>query len=182
MGLDMYLNKKTYLGFNYEHNREEDGTVPLTVGGKHSHIMPKRVSEIIEQVGYWRKSNAIHAWFVENVQEGKDDCGEYYVSREQLTALLELVRAALSTVTLKDGSVTNGYQGTPDGWEPILEDGQVIDNKEVLENMLPTQGGFFFGGTDYDQYYFQELKETRDILTGALKETGGGEFYYRASW
>ena len=31
-------------------------------------------SRIIEQVGYWRKANQIHNWFVENVQDGEDDC------------------------------------------------------------------------------------------------------------
>ena len=31
--------------------------------------------ETHEEVGYWRKANAIHGWFVRNVQNGKDDCG-----------------------------------------------------------------------------------------------------------
>ena len=39
---------------------------------------------------YWRKANAIHGWFVDNVQDGKDDCKEYYVTKEQLQALREL--------------------------------------------------------------------------------------------
>ena len=31
---------------------------------------------IMEMVGYWRKQNAIHNWFVENVQDGIDDCDQ----------------------------------------------------------------------------------------------------------
>ena len=44
---------------------------------------------------YWRKSNQIHAWFVDNIQGGEDDCGEYYVSHEKLRELRETCRQAL---------------------------------------------------------------------------------------
>ncbi len=43
-----------------------------------------KVTYIIEDCGYWRKANGIHAWFVQNVQEGEDDCKEYYVSQSKL--------------------------------------------------------------------------------------------------
>ena len=46
---------------------------------------------------YWRKANQIHKWFVDNVQGGNDNCGEYYVSQEKLKSLLELVNTALAT-------------------------------------------------------------------------------------
>ena len=42
-----------------------------------------------KEVGYWRKANQIHYWFVSNVQDDEDDCGYYEVSKEQLTRLLE---------------------------------------------------------------------------------------------
>lgn len=45
---------------------------------------------------YWRKVNAVHKWFVDNVQNGEDDCGEYYVSHEKLQELLATARAAYS--------------------------------------------------------------------------------------
>ena len=35
----------------------------------------------------WRKANAIHKWFVNNVQDGVDDCGQYKVTKEQLIEL-----------------------------------------------------------------------------------------------
>lgn len=43
---------------------------------------------ISTEIGYWRKSNQIHNWFVENVQGGDDDCGYYEVSKEKLIELL----------------------------------------------------------------------------------------------
>jgi len=36
---------------------------------------------------YWRKSNAIHRWFVVNCQDGVDDCGLYFVTRDQIEEL-----------------------------------------------------------------------------------------------
>ena len=40
----------------------------------------------------WRKANQIHKWFVDNCQEGDDNCQRHYVSRENLEELLELYR------------------------------------------------------------------------------------------
>lgn len=45
-------------------------------------------------VGYWRKANAVHSWFVRNVQEGIDNCKTYWVSREQLRELQADVQTA----------------------------------------------------------------------------------------
>lgn len=39
--------------------------------------------------GYWGKANAIHGWFVDNVQGGVDDCNLYPVDIEQLAELRE---------------------------------------------------------------------------------------------
>jgi len=84
MGLDMYLNKKHYIGNKWKEPKDQ---VKLGL----PFIKDARVSEITEQVGYWRKANQIHKWFVDNVQDGNDDCKEYYVSREKLQELLDLV-------------------------------------------------------------------------------------------
>jgi hypothetical protein len=44
---------------------------------------------------YWRKANAIHNWFVQNVQNGVDDCGEYPVTRQQLEELSGICKNVL---------------------------------------------------------------------------------------
>lgn len=48
-----------------------------------------------DTVGYFRKANQIHRWFVENVQDGRDDCGTYPVSRAKISQLLGIVEAIL---------------------------------------------------------------------------------------
>ena len=44
---------------------------------------------------YWRKVNAVHKWFVDNVQDGEDNCQEYYVSHADLKELLATAQQAL---------------------------------------------------------------------------------------
>lgn len=46
---------------------------------------------------YWRKANHIHKWFVENVQEGEDDCRNYTVDIEQLSDLRDLAKIVRET-------------------------------------------------------------------------------------
>lgn len=48
-----------------------------------------------ERLAYWRKANAIHAWFVENVQGGVDDCNHYVVTPEQLKNLHDLCHSVI---------------------------------------------------------------------------------------
>ena len=62
--------------------------------------------QIEEEVAYWRKANAIHNWFVENVQAGVDDCGCYKVSKNQLEELLSKCR-------LVNENPTNAYEYLP---------------------------------------------------------------------
>ena len=50
-------------------------------------LIKKQKSKGVE-VAYWRKANAIHGWFVDNIQDGVDDQNEYYVSKEKLEELL----------------------------------------------------------------------------------------------
>ena len=47
------------------------------------------------EVGYWRKANHIHKWFVDNCQDGRDDCGHYHVSCEQLKDLRDRVQRVI---------------------------------------------------------------------------------------
>ncbi len=41
----------------------------------------------------------------------------------------------------------------------------VLEDHSRAEELLPTQGGFFFGSTDYDDYYFDDVKDVMDELT-----------------
>jgi len=156
MGLDMYLTKSTYIGAGYDH-RKITGTVEIKEDEKPLPIVFKRISEIRESVGYWRKANQIHAWFVENVQKGEDDCGDYEVQKEQVVLLLNACK-------------------------------KVKAHPEKAPGLLPSQEGFFFGGTDYDEWYMNGIDQTIQILEGILAESDPTKdyfnftLYYTSSW
>jgi hypothetical protein len=146
MGLDMYLHRKTYVK-NWDFmDPEELHQVEVKINNEvHPYINLKIVSTIEEEVGYWRKANAIHKWFVDNVQDGEDDCREYDVEWEKLEELLAICKKVKE----------NHDRGANESDE--------ID-EETPENLLPTQSGFFFGNTDYDEWYYRDIDSTINIL------------------
>jgi hypothetical protein len=111
MGLDMYLNAKRFLW----HNENELAEKVLEAFPE---VKGKRVKEVIVEAIYWRKANAIHDWFVKNVQEGDDNCGYYWVGREQLEELRQLILEALDK---KDGTILPPCQGFFFGSDKIDE-------------------------------------------------------------
>ncbi len=187
MGLDMYLTRKTYVQ-NWEHMKpEERHEITVLKGGVvRADIKPERVSYIIEEVAYWRKANQIHRWFVDHCQDGVDDCRNAYVSEKQLQELVDLCKQVLNSVELVDGSVHNGTSFTFDEEGPkqteLYEEGQIIAQPQIAESLLPAQPGFFFGSTDYDQYYINDLKNTVKMLEPLLADGSSGDYYYQSSW
>ena len=69
MGLDMYLNKKTYVK-NWDHRDEKHSIVVLKDNEIRHDIKPNRITNIEEENMYWRKEDAIHGWIVRNIQDG----------------------------------------------------------------------------------------------------------------
>ena len=187
MGLDMYLTKHTYVEQWNNQPKNKRYSVTVKRGGKIiTSVKSERVTYVIEEIAYWRKANAIHRWFVDNCADGVDDCRDIEVSRENLQQLLDLVTTVLASSTLVPAKIKIGYRIRSDGTEdPIMEDGQVVADPHVAMELLPTQSGFFFGSTEYDQYYIEDLQRTKDVLTEVLNEPEADQphhFVYRASW
>jgi len=53
---------------------------------------------------------------------------------------------------------------------------EVMQSKEKAEELLPTREGFFFGSTDYDEYYFGDVKRTIEKLEN-INEHETYEYY-----
>jgi len=149
MGLDMYLTAKRYVS---EYN-DTDKVISTEIMQHFPELTElQTVQEVAVRVGYWRKANAIHRWFVHHVQEGKDDCAPYDVSRDQLTELRDVC------VRVRDW---------PGG---------------LAAEQLPTANGFFFGGTDYDEWYFRDVENTIEIIDKCLQLPTSWDFEYHSSW
>ena len=189
MGLDMYLYANVYIPGGYNHIRESgnadhqraaarfDGILSLLDIDRDKLPTCDYINVQIE-VAYWRKANAIHAWFVSETQGGVDDCRESDVSREQLAELKDIVDQLLATVDLGEPvtreSAFGEYQEYPDA---------TIDTDLAME-LLPPQAGFFFGSTDLDYWYIQDLQHTQKALDAILTNPAlnDADFTYRASW
>jgi hypothetical protein len=156
MGLDMFLTKKIYIGSNYEH-RNVEANIDIKIKGNAININPKKISYILEEAAYWRKANHIHQWFVDNVQDGEDDCGDYNVT---ITKLKELVALCEEVLAKRDDAFS--------------------------EANLPTQAGFFFGDTEYGEYYYEDVADTIQMLNEAMEGVNENEyevsFEYHSSW
>ena len=130
MGLDMYL-----YGVKASYNQHD-----YNIGQV----------KVLTEIGYWRKANHIHKWFVDNIQRGEDNCADYYLDKQSLETLKSLCE-------------------------------EVLEHPEKAEELLPTQDGFFFGGTEYDEFYMYDIKETIKIINWAL-ERDFDYFCYSSSW
>ena len=109
MGLDMYLTKEEYLTY-LEKGTEgkyktvtgavisvtrtySDGskdTVDIKTGAWDSGLY------LNIPIGYWRKVNAIHNWFVQYCGDGVDDCKPIKICGDQLIKLRNLCQTVLN--------------------------------------------------------------------------------------
>lgn len=146
MGLDMYLTRTTRF-----HGMEPE---MLALMSFPPIVKAHRVRTVTEELGYWRKANAIHAWFVREVQNGTDDCGTYTVQKYHLEKLLDLTGR-------------------------ILDDPMCASRL-----LAPQDGFFFGSTTYDDDFYYWQIEVTSRILIEALDDFDDTSswYEYRSSW
>ena len=65
--------------------------------------------------------------------------------------------------------------------ETTLDEGETVE--EFAASLLPTQSGFFFGSTDYDEWYFHDIKDCLKQMKQYRKLfKGEGTGYVIFSW
>jgi len=149
----MYLYKKHYVKNWDWMSDNERHTISVKKGKKKlDHIKPDRICYVMEQVMEWRKFNALHKWFVDNVQEGVDDCKECFVDESDLKMLLE--------------TLTYVYDNK--------------DTAETI--LPTAQGFFFGSDEIDEYYWEEvksTIIQLKDLLE---EDNKGASFYYRSSW
>ena len=104
------------------------------------------------EVMYWRKANQIRRWLVDHNIIQDDD---------------DCKHRLVSVQNLKD----------------LIEDcKKVIENHSLAEEILPTSEGFFFGGKEFDDQYFQQLKSTVESLEPVIKDTSENDHFIYHDW
>ena len=164
MGLDMYFyaRKTTYKSFSKwdESNSVDETNYPEDLKTFSDYIYDRNFksvqTETRYQIGYFRKFNALHSYIVKTFADGIDNCQDIILYKEDV----EQIKKVLD-------DVLNAHQ-------------QVEKAKELL----PTQSGFFFGGTDYDEYYFEDVKDAADLMQSFLDnfDFENYQLVYQASW
>lgn len=165
MGLDMWLNVRTSLRdweFEEPEKRQtkEVSTVLEMIGFSRDDIdQPTIYVEV--PVIYWRKANAVHGWFITNCTDGTDECQPIRVSRETLE---HLRNDAMRVLSLRGD----------------------IQGVEEAECYLPPTPGFFFGSTEINEHYYNDLQYTVEEITKVLNKVPVNDWYtsfiYQASW
>lgn len=140
-----------------------------------------------EEVGYWRKANAIHRFFVDAVQDGEDDCGWHNeVTPEVLKDLRDRCKRIIESTVVTNPNIVKGmhFDFSSESWQEVMEDSEVTANAEVCSRELPTQGGFFFGDLGYDDWYLDHIGYTYELCKRLLKETDfeSEMLLYISSW
>ena len=154
MGLDMYLTASNFFWTHEENEsiKEAREIIAKTLGLKSA----SEIQSVKLNIAYWRKVNWIHNWFVENVQGGQDNCGEYYVTRDQLEDLKNLCDEIIAS-----------------------------RDKDKAMELLPPVDGFFYGkDTVEDNYYWASLAETSNLIHDILSrpQLANFDFHYSSSW
>ncbi len=131
MGLDMYLNARQFTAKQYFRPELYNKLVQEA-----PFALDTATLEI--NVAYWRKANQIHAWFVKHVQNGKDDCQEYHVSRDQLQLLVDNCKLVLiqkeeapNLLPTQEGFFFGSYEYDEFYWQDIQD---TIDQLEKVLN------------------------------------------------
>ena len=91
-----------------------------------------------ERVGYMRKHNHLLPYF-----KYEDNCSDRFVSKSEVEAFIDDAKTVIS----------HRYED---------------DAQEVAEDLIPTESGFFFGSTEYDEYYYADLEEDIRIFEEIL--------------
>lgn len=184
MGLDMYLYKRIYVK-NWSHT-EPNKAYEITVkkGGEPcNNINTNKLVYLYEDVAYWRKANQIHKWFVDNVQNGEDDCKDYYLTNKDLRQLVD------TCIKVRDSLINSGYHNEPEEVmvvnngkvSNVMQDVKFYSNTDLASELLPTTDGFFFGNTQYNEYYLQDIEDTISLLSPHLDDNES-DFIYHSSW
>jgi hypothetical protein len=153
MGLDQYINRKSYIQ-NWSFDKENKYEVVVTNNGNPTHIKSDKVTYVTEELGYFRKFNALHNWFVQ-LADGRDECQEIIFYEENLDSLLRTMKEVL-----------------------------ISKSEDVALEMFPPVSGFFFGSIQIDEWYWKDLESSIKLFQEIKDEwvVDRTTYYYQASW
>lgn len=121
---------------------------------KHFEEYDRSWNSLMEEMAYWRKANQIHNWFVEILHNGVDE--PCFTQEVTKENLQDLYNLCV----------------------------KVLTKSEHPSHILSTRPGCFFGHLSYDDFYYNEIFETKSLLEILLKHFNFETHYllYQCSW
>ena len=176
MGLDMYVNirnKNTqskleaYKAWEQKYSYEEFQRLTEEQKEEYRNSEPEYDENMYgKELMYWRKANQIHNWFVQNCQNGVDDCEQYAITVADLMKLKELCEKILTMTEKRKEMRYTSYSATEKVEVDVLY--LTPEGVEFATKHLPSRSGFFFGSTEYDDWYVWELENTVEQINDTL--------------
>lgn len=102
---------------------------------------------------YWRKCNWLHKYFCDHGIEKENEI-LYIIPKEEIINLMYKISLVL----------------------------KAKDKVRSAKKNLPTHSGFFYGGTDYDDWYFNSLLCVLNEMSELLLDHNYDKYVYYASW
>jgi len=109
----------------------------------------------LAELVYWRKANQIQEWFNKR-------CVQKH-GREMENC--------------------EDFEVTKEDLEDLLKDLEAVNNDHSLAGkLLPTASGFFYGSTEYDEWYFEDIERSIRDIKGVLDVHEDGMKYLYHPW
>ena len=176
MGLDMYVNIRhkdtqskldVYKAWEQKYSYEEFQRLTEEQKEEYRNSEPEYDENMYgKELMYWRKANQIHNWFVQNCQNGVDDCEYYAITVADLLKLKEVCEKILTMTEKRKAMRYTSYSATEKEEVDVLY--LTPEGVEYASEHLPSRGGFFFGSTEYDDWYVLQLKDTVEQINDTL--------------
>jgi hypothetical protein len=160
MGLDMYLNRKHYYGGEFRKEKWSKGHT-LKLGGEFARKRKLNINSV-DSI-----SQSVAYWRKANQIHNwfVSECADGVDNCQPIRVHIDQLQELADTIE------------------------KVLKKEEKPEDVLPNAEGFFFGNTEYDKYYYEDLTGTLEILKEIFayeKELNEQEisstYIYQASW
>jgi|GEM_PF-721163 len=121
---------------------------------------------------YWRKANSIHNWFVQEVQNGDDNCGSYEITKNHIIKLLEVCNSATFIYKQCEKEfVSDLKKYNPESYEKykfIVDKIKENSKKKWADEykFSDEENKFYNNICDIRKTFFEELDETLPTTAG----------------
>ena len=127
-----------------------------------------------EEIGYWRKFNALHNYIVTEIGKNPNSNCEYI---EMLESDIDTLLEKLNKVKeILDGAPKVNFSKEYSTWSYDKE------TQDAVAEILAPQAGFFWGDTNINSYYYDNILSSIKIFTEAKRRAQAGQIVEYSSW